>query len=63
MYGIYNSVKFLELPTTLSLRLDGHILFSSAKVAAVFIPSIDLVDIIAHIEAITKFTQQVLNNS
>ena len=63
MYGIYNPVKFLELPTTLSLRLDGHILFSSAKVAAVFIPSIDLVDIIAHIEAITKFTQQVLNNS
>lgn len=32
MYGMHNQVKFLKLPTSLSSRLGGHILFSTSTV-------------------------------
>ena len=32
MYGMHNQVKFLKLPTSLSSRLGGHILFSTGTV-------------------------------
>ena len=63
MYGIYNQVKFLKLPTSVFWRPGGHVLFSicTINLAAVIVASTGLEDIIALVESIAKFTQQALN--
>lgn len=45
-YGMHNEVKFPKLPTSLSSRQGGHILFSTAVTIAVFILSIALEGVI-----------------
>ena len=53
------------MPISLSLRPDGLVqCFTGMTVfAAMFAPSLGLEDITLHIEALTKFTQQALNDS
>lgn len=63
MCDINNQVKFLKLPTSLPSRSREHILFSTGVIIwTVFVPSIVLEAIVLHIEALTKFTQQALND-
>lgn len=59
---VFGLGKFLKLPTS---RPDGHVLFSTGIIIwpLSFFLSIGLEDIVAHIEAFTKFTQQALNDS
>ena len=52
------------LPTSLSSRSVGHSVFHWYNhLATIFDPSISLKDIIAHIGALTTFTQQALIDS
>ena len=49
-----------------SCRPDGHVLFSTDKILwppLTSVPSIGLEDIMAHTQAVTKFTQKTLNDS
>lgn len=57
---MYSLGKFLKLPTS---RPDGHVLFSTGIIIWLIFPSIGLEDIVAYIEAFTKFTQQALDDS
>lgn len=64
MYGIYNQVKFLKLPTLLSSREVELILFSLVwafgyHLCSIYCPG----GYYSTKEALTKFTQQVLNDS
>ena len=56
MYGMYNQIKFLKLPTSLSSKPVGHILFSAGTI--IWLPSLfsslALKDITAHIEALKQ---------
>lgn len=52
-----------QLPTSLSSRPEGHVLFPTGHLAAMFVPSSGLEDIETHTEALTKLTQQALPDS
>lgn len=60
MCSMHNQVKFLKLTTSLSSRPGGYILFSTERtddnLAAILFPSIALEEVMAHREALTKFT-------
>lgn len=64
MYGMYHQVKFLKLTTSISSRLGVQCsVFYWYDHWLIFGQSTDLEDIITHIEAPTKFTQQILSDS
>ena len=59
MYGTYNQVKFLKLPTPLPSRSDRHTVFSTGVIIrTAFVPSLVPQDPAAPTEALTKCTQQ-----
>lgn len=61
--GMYNQVRFLKLPTFLSSSQVGTFCFLLVSyLAAIFVP-IGLEEVMEHREALTKFTQQALNDS
>lgn len=65
MYGIDNEVKFPEVPASFSSRPEKwgeHSFFFSHlydHLVAIFVPSIDLEDVIAHIEALNDSHQSL----
>lgn len=61
IHDMYNQVKFLKLPTSLSSRPGGHILFFGSTFGCCLCSRIVLEDVIAHIEALAKLTQQDSN--
>lgn len=52
-----------EQGASLSSRPEGHVLFSTGHLAAMFVPSSGLEDTETHTEALTKLTQQALPDS
>lgn len=59
VFDMYNEVKFLKFPASLSSRTGGHILFPTDTFfwLPFFFPSIVMEAITAHIEALITFTQ------
>ena len=63
--GTGENLPTVKIPNFPLLKARGaHFVFHwYDHLASLFIPSVDLEDVIAHTEALTKFTQEALNDS
>lgn len=59
----FTCVTPANLPSIRARRTERSVLHWYDHLAAIFVPSLGLKDVISHIETLTKFTQKPLNDS